>query len=185
MFVEFRFRINARGGCVLIRPCVGTLLSSEYRDFSPVRGFWGTNLGRVTPAGILPPNPSADSPNPKLKRAMRDINYAGGRRYAPRAFRRGATHEIINSGSAFSTYGKAGIWTFGWRKCYIDPHAGDAVNISPHQETAIESDIDDTEGPPPATRGEPRGDCLRKIRNLGHRVRQLPPAISPDGNGAI
>ena len=47
---------------------------------------------------------------------MRDLNYEDGHRYSPHAFRRGATREILNSGSTFPTILKSGIWNSGGYK---------------------------------------------------------------------
>ena len=40
---KFRFRENVRGGCILIRPCLCTMVSPPNRAFCPVHGFWATN----------------------------------------------------------------------------------------------------------------------------------------------
>ena len=87
---------------------------------------------------------------------MRDLNYAEGRRYSSRDFRRGATREILNAGSACPTVPKSGIWTTGGYKCYIDLHADEAISIAPLLSSASNSDIEDPDVPPVAPNGKKR-----------------------------
>ena len=64
MVIKFRFRKNVRGGCILIRPCLCTMVSPPNRTFCPVHGFWATNRGRLTPGAFcsqtLPPTTSTN-----------------------------------------------------------------------------------------------------------------------------
>ena len=90
LVIEFRHRENVRGGRIIIRPCLCTVVSPPNRTFCPARGFCATNRCRLIIPGNPPvPNTSANNFNQRLKRAMRDLNYDGGHRYSSHAFRRG------------------------------------------------------------------------------------------------
>ena len=76
---------------------------------------------------------------------MCDLLYDQDRRFSSHAFRRGATDEIKNPGSAFATILTSGVWPTGGFRCYLDLHAGEAVNISALLIQALDSDSDDPE----------------------------------------
>ena len=76
----------------------------------------------------------------------------------PHAFRMGATQEILNSGSAFPTILKSGIWTSGGYKCYLDLNANEAIDISALSVSALDSDSGDPDTLPTAP-----GDKKRDI----------------------
>ena len=156
LVTQFRYRKNVRGGCILIRPCLCAMASPPTRTFCPVHGFCATNRGRLIPGGPLFPNTSANNFNQRLKRVMRDLNYEDGHRYSPHAFRRGATQEIINSGSTFPTILKSGICTSGGYKCYLGLRADEAINISSLLASVLDSDSDDTDALPTAPNDKTR-----------------------------
>ena len=98
---------------------------------------------------------------------MRNLNYDDGRRYPPRAFRRGPAREIVNSGSTFSAIPRSGPWPAGWYLFYIDLHADESVNMSALLATAIESDSDDQDELPPVARGGGEPDnAMGSVRRL-------------------
>lgn len=111
---------------------------------------------------------------------MRDLNDDDGRRYSPRAFRRGAEQAIFNSWPTFSTGPKSGICTSGGYKFFLDLHSEEAVNISALLETAAESDIDDPGGPPTAPRDKNRDKAMGAVRRLLKRPTKVghPPTIA-------
>ena len=126
------------------------------------------------------PNVSANMFNPRLKRAMCDLNYVGGHRFPSHAFRRGATQEIFNSGSFLATILKSGMWNAAGYKSYLDLHADEAINISALLATAIDSDSDDPDLPPDQQETRKRTNAMTKARKImlikdkpGH-----PPAIT-------
>ena len=147
LVTKFRYRKNVRGGCILIRPCLCTMVSPPNRTFCPVHGFWATKRGRLTPGGLLFPNTSADNFNQRLKRVARDLNCEDGSSHASR---RDATQEIINSGSTFPTISESGIWNSGGYKCYLDLHADEAINISALLSSALGPYSDDPDTLPNA-----------------------------------
>ena len=62
----------------------------------------------------------------------------------------GSTQEILNSGSAFPSILKSGIWTPGGYKCYLDLHSDEDVNISSFLVSALGSDSEDPDTLPTA-----------------------------------
>ena len=81
MAIKFRYQKSIRGGCILIHPCLCTMVSSANRTFFPAPGFRAANRGRSTPVRLLPPNTSANRFNQKLNSGARDLNYEDERRY--------------------------------------------------------------------------------------------------------
>ena len=155
-------------------PFLCTMASPPIRPFCPVNGFWATNRGRLTHGGLLFTNTSANNFNQRLKRVTRDLNYEDGRLYPSHAFRRGDTHEIINSGSTFPAVLKSGIWTSGGYKCYMNLHADEEITLSALPASAMDSDSADPDTPPTSPNDKKRdghggGQKITKKRTrVGH-----------------
>ena len=54
---------------------------------------------------------------------MARLGYAGGAKFSPHAFRRGATQEIKDIGSTLSVIIKSGAWAHSGYRAYLDLQA--------------------------------------------------------------
>ena len=145
MVIEFRFRKNVRGGCVLIHPRLCAETSEKARLISPTRKFWPLVAGTCDVNKPLFAKKNSNSANQQLKAAIMKLNYDQGRKYFPHAFRVGATEGVKDSGSTFATIIKSGTWTPAGYKSYIDVQADEAINISKLLIDTVNSDSDDTD----------------------------------------
>ena len=162
-------------------------MSPGGRTFCPARGFWAANRDRLTHGDFLFLNTPANSFGRKLKKITRELEYEDGKRYSENALRRGATQEIRNSGSTFSTVLRSGIWTSGGYKCRLDPHADETVNISALLASPLETASDDPDEPPPAARRDKAMGSVRRLLKMPIQVGH-PPTIAydlPRGGGSL
>ena len=65
------------------------------------------------------------------------------------------------------------MWTAGWWKCYIDIRADAAVNIPALLATFLESDSDDADAPPGATRILKRDREMGGIRRVAKNISEI------------
>ena len=106
---------------------------------------------------------------------MCDLEYDQGRRFSSHAFRKGATDEIKNSGSALATILTSGVWSSGGFRGYLDLHADEAINISAVLIKAIDSESDD---PDEIDKPCDTGPLLKRLRKrMPPRALPPPPAL--------
>ena len=180
LVTKFRFRKNIRAGCILIRPCLCTMVSQANRTFCPAHGFWASIRPRLTPGDLLFPNISANMFNQRLKKVTRDLNYVGGHRFPPHAFRRGATQEISNSGSILDTVLKSGMWGAACYKSYLDLRADEAANIFALLATALNSDSVDPDIPPDQQDGKNEPNPWQRLgKSRASRTNRAPRPLLP------
>ena len=101
---------------------------------------------------------------------MTRLGYNQGGKYSSRAFRRGATQEIKDSGPTLALIIQSGTWTRAGYKSYLGLQADYAVNISRFVLDAIGSDSD-----------EPDESGPRNERKMRKRLRGSPSPSSTLG----
>ena len=89
MVIEFRFRKNLRGGCILSHPCLCAETHERTRDICHIRTFWPLVVKSCAINKPLFATMRANSANQQLKAVMIKLNYDQGHRFSPHAFRMG------------------------------------------------------------------------------------------------
>ena len=90
---------------------------------------------------------------------MAELRFDRANEYSYKAFRRGATKEILETGPTLAVIITSGQWAAAGYRAYLDLQLYDALNISPLLIESIGIDSDETDDEPPATIGR-----LRKRR---------------------
>ena len=95
----------------------------------PIRVFWEGVLTAAQPGDVLFPSLIRSNINRILKATLRRAGVSGGGRYSAHCFRRGAADELLRPGPSLATITKAGGWTSGGYKVYLDLHAEEGNQI--------------------------------------------------------
>ena len=127
--LKLRTRKATRGGAVLMRPCfcdggdLGGMGICPVRDFGPAvcaSSLWG---------GFLSPSLRSKKTNRMLKGMLRPTKVDQADSYSTRAFRRGASAELKNSGSSFAHVLKTVGWNSATFRAYVSYVEDEEVNI--------------------------------------------------------
>lgn len=102
LVMKFAYRQNLRNGCVLKRPCICSGKSPLARLLCPPHSFWNLVKLRAGAGALLFPGFTANKFNLALKALMEDLRCDRSQEYSSKAFRRGATQEISETGSAIA-----------------------------------------------------------------------------------
>ena len=148
----------------------------------PIHMVWPAIKERVTAGSPLFHNLTANSSNRHLKATMTALGFDQGGRYSPRAFRRGATQQILDSGSTLATILKTGVWLSACYKNYLGLMAAEALNISTLLLDTMGSDSEDSDIDRPNRlrngNGELRNECGRPHSPPGATFGNMNRAIS-------
>ena len=169
LVLKFAFRKNLRNGCILKRPCICSEKNPLARLLCPPHTLWPLIKQRVDTGDLLFPNFTAHKFNLALKALMEDLRFDRAREYSSRAFRRGATQEIKDTGSTLAVIITSGGWTAAGYKSYLDLQMDEALNISALLIESMDSDSDETDDEPQTT-----------IDRLRKRWRHIPKEVVPD-----
>ena len=150
LVIKFRYRKNIRGGCILIRPCLCAETHATARALCPVHSFWEHIRNNFRPGDLVFPGLSANSVNRQIKAIMSLLGYLRAHKYSSHAFRKGATQEILASGSTFATILGSGTWTSGGFRNYLDLQCDEAANISALLLETANSDSEDEDNSGPS-----------------------------------
>ena len=143
---------------VLMRPCLcasGGLFPSS---LCPVHILWGCILRTTSPWDLLFPALTNANINRILKAAFTRAGAVGGQRFSAHCFRRGAANELLRSGPSLAAIMKAGGWTSGGYRVYLDLHAEEERHIRTISQRP--SNTDDEGGG--SDEGEPSSSSLAR-----------------------
>ena len=168
-----KYRQNIRGGCVLLRPCLCHEPETAARALFPSRFWWEMICDSVRFGDHMRPKTPAHSTNRQIKDVVGEIGYGQGRKYSPRAIRRGSNGEIKKPGAAFATIAKSGAWAEAGFKCYLGIQRGETRNISRLLLRNADSNSEGEEIPPGSD------------RELRPRLNTIPMVLKRGGFGNI
>ena len=132
----------------------------------PPHIFWPLVKLRVETGALIFPGFTANRFNLSLKALIADIRFDRAQEYSSKAFRRGATNEISETGSTLAAVITSGGWAAADYKSYLDMQMDEALNISSLLVEAADSDSDETDEEPKTT-----------IDRLRQRWRRIPKEI--------
>ena len=152
LVIKFAFRNNIRNGCILKRPrIIQDLNKSMTRAWCRVHAGWPYIQKRVKPGNLISPSFTRANINRILKKTMTLAGFDSGGLYSPHAFRRGATQEILASGSTLSVVLTSGTWAAAGYRYYLDTQLDEALNITRIVLEQANSDSPDEDMPPDIT----------------------------------
>ena len=114
---------------VLMRPCFCDGGGLFPRSLCPIHALWASVLRSTAPGDLLFPSLAKANINRILKAVLTKAGVVDGSRFSAHCFRRGAANELLRSGSSLATIMKAGGWTSGGYKVYLDLHAEEERQI--------------------------------------------------------
>ena len=130
LIIKMSQRKNLSGGCILKRLCLCGDSSHQARKISPPHRIWPLILSRVGRGELLFPGFSRNNVNRILKTTLVKIGFPGGEKFTSKAFRRGATQELLLAGNTLEVIkGSGGWWGSGFRS-YVDLEMDNAFRIS-------------------------------------------------------
>ena len=143
---------------VLMRPCFCASGGLFPRSLCPVHILWESILQTTSPGDLLFPALINANINRILKAAFTRAGVVDGPRFSAHCFRRGAANELLRSGPSLATIMKAGGWTSGGYRVYLDLHAEEERHI---RTISQRSSNTDDEGDA-SDEGEPSTSSLAK-----------------------
>ena len=108
------------GGCILKRTCVFDSTSSKPRATCPPHGILPLIRVRVQAVALCFPSYDKNNFDRRLESALREMEFKDARRYAPKAFRRGASQELLQYGPSIDVIKSAWAWLGAGFGSYID-----------------------------------------------------------------
>ena len=130
LIVKMNRRKNLSGGCILKRACLCSDDSSKAKKICPPHRIWPIIAQRVNVGGLIFPTHTRHNINRILKFTLSKIGFKDGPKYTSKAFRRGATQELLTTGNSLEVIkGSGGWWGSGFRS-YVDIEMDHAFRIS-------------------------------------------------------
>ena len=120
LVVKFPFRKNLPGGCILRRFCTCEDKSESTRRVCHPRLIWPIIAARTEPGELRFPKYTQNNFNRRLKFILTKIKFIDDRKFTSKAFRRGPTQEIVQTGNNLETAKGSGGWHGAGFLSYVD-----------------------------------------------------------------
>ena len=127
--LRLAFRKNTRAVTIALRPCFCDNGGLVPRSLCPIHSFWAAVTAHTRPGGFLFPTLRSRNVTRILRRSLANAGVLEGNRYTPHCFRRGIANEILRSGSTLATIMRAGGWSSGGYRAYLELHREEELNI--------------------------------------------------------
>ena len=130
LIVKMSWRKNIPGGCILKRVCLCSDSSRRARKICPPHRIWPLLRASGGPGELLFPEFTRHNVNRKLKFTLAKLGFPDGHKFTSKAFRRGATQELLMTGNSLEVIkGSGGCWGSSFRS-YVDLEMDHAFRIS-------------------------------------------------------
>ena len=131
LIIKMSWRKNLTGGCILRRPCLCEDSNLRAQRICPPHRIWPLLAERVSSGERVFPSFRKNNVNQLLKLNLRLVGFSDGHLYTSKAFRRGATQELLTSGYSLEVIKGSGGWNgAGSFKSYVDLEMDSSFRIS-------------------------------------------------------
>ena len=170
LIIKLSRRKNLAGGCLLRRPCICSVKSASGRRLCPPHAFWPLVSSRCGPGELIFPNFSKHNVNRILKTTLMKIGFEDGSQFTSKAFRRGATQELLTTGNSLEVIKGSGGWLGPGFRSYVDLGMDSAFRISKLLVELSDDDSSDDE------RIRLDKEKRKRWRKAYHKTRVEPPS---------
>ena len=146
LIVKMSWRKNLGGGCILKRPCLCNDDNPKARRICPPHRFWPLILERTSSGEHTFPSFSKNNVNRLLKTNLMKSGFVDGAKYTSKAFRRGSTQELLQTGNSLEVIKGAGGWAGSGFRSYVDLEMDTSFKITRLLVVLSDDDLSEDEG---------------------------------------
>ena len=114
LIIKMSWRKNLPGSCILTRLCLCSDDSRRARKLCPPHRIWPLLRNSCREGDLLFPDFTRHNVNRRLKFTLAKLKFSEARKFTSKAFRRGATQELLTTGNSLEvvkgSWGLVGKW---------------------------------------------------------------------------
>ena len=184
LIVKMSWRKNLSGGCILRRPCLCGDKNPRAQKICPPHRVWPLLAERVSSGERVFPSFRKNNVNQLLKLNLRILGFSDGHLYTSKAFRRGSTQELHQSGNSLEVIKGAGGWHGAGFKSYIDHEIDSSFRISRLLVALSDGDSSEEEGKKESTKADAKRRRIWRAKTAKGDLsppedESLSPSLSP------